>query len=357
MCLIDEAQQWSESAAVYLISRLRTEAKMKPRMKMTCNPDAASFLRRWLDEAGYLDENNLGIPKPEMDGKMKWFVRQGNEMIWGDSEQELIDKFGKDCGAMSFVFYAATCEDNPVLLDRDPSYLSKLKSLPRVEMLRLLKGAWHAKEEAAGLFKKEWVTMIDKFELPEPQAEARSWDLAASIPSEIYPDPDHTVGLKGLRDDSGCIFVTDMVRLRARPAEVRRVIMETGFNDGLHVGITIPRDAGAAGKDAAERLTADLMAEGLVVKQKPSQGKGKAKRFEPVSALAENRMIYVVKGEWNKVFFDELENFGSGRGHDDVVDALSDLVMELITKRVDKPVTLPSINAKTLLHDHRARIR
>lgn len=357
MFLVDEAQQFLENQVVYFISRLRTEAKMKPQLKMTCNPDSESFLRRWLDEAGYLDENNYGIPKPEMDGKLKWFVRQGNEMIWADTEEELKTKFGDDCGAMSFVFYSATCEDNPILLKRDPSYLSKLKSLPRVEMLRLLKGAWHAKEEAAGLFKKEWVRMVHEHELPEIDREVRSWDLAASIPSEIYPDPDYTVGLKGFRDKEGIIYITDLIRIRARPAEVRKTILETGFNDGLDVNITIPRDAGAAGKDAAERLTADLMAEGLVVRQKSSQGKNKGKRFEPVSALAENNMINVVIANWNKVFFEELESFGSGRGHDDCVDALSDLVYELITRKISKPVTLPTMDIPTKLAEHRQRIR
>ena len=357
MFLVDEAQQFLESKIVYFISRLRTEAKMKPQLKMTCNPDSECFLRRWLDEAGYLDENNLGIPIPEMDGKVKWFVRQGNEMIWADSEQELLDTYGDDCGAMSFVFYSATCEDNPILLKRDPSYLSKLKSLPRVEMLRLLKGAWHAKEEAAGLFKKEWVRMVYEHELPSKVREVRSWDLASALPSEIYPDPDYTVGLKGFIDDSGIVYVTDLVRKRARPAEVRRTITETGFNDGVDVTITIPRDAGAAGADAAERMTSDLMAEGLIVRQKPTRGQNKGKRFEPVSALAENNMINVVIANWNKVFFDELESFGSGRGHDDCVDALSDLVYELITRKISKPVALPQMDNPTMLAQHRERIR
>jgi phage terminase large subunit-like protein len=131
--------------------------------------------------------------------------------------------------------------------------------------------------------------------------------------------------------------------------------METGFDDGLSTIITIPRDAGAAGIDAAQRLTFDLMQEGLVVKQKPSQGKGKIKRFEPVSALAENKMIFVQRGGWNDIFFDELESFGSGRGHDDCVDALSDLVYELITRKVSKPVSIPNMNNPTLLAAHRTR--
>ncbi len=47
---------------------MRTMAKMKPVMKITCNPEYDCYLRKWLQAAGYLDEANYGIPLPEMDG-------------------------------------------------------------------------------------------------------------------------------------------------------------------------------------------------------------------------------------------------------------------------------------------------
>jgi len=132
LCLCDEIQQFEESQIVYLFSRLRTEANMRPRFLGTCNPEYDSFLRKWLQDAGYLDVNNFGIPFEHMSGVVKYFIRQGNDMIWRDTEEELLEEFGEDCGPMSFCFISATCRDNPVLLKRDPTYLSKLKNLPRI---------------------------------------------------------------------------------------------------------------------------------------------------------------------------------------------------------------------------------
>jgi phage terminase large subunit-like protein len=63
--------------------------------------------------------------------------------------------------------------------------------------------------------------------------------------------------------------------------------------------------------------------------------------------------VYVVKGDWNEAFFKELEAFGSGRGHDDIVDALSDLYRMLINKTINIPTILVNptkdINGNSLL--------
>jgi Terminase-like family. len=128
--LLDEMQQFEESQVVYFISRMRTDAGMKTQMLGTCNPLYESFLRVWLEQAGYLDED--GIPLESRAGVKTWFIRQGNTMIWRDSQEELIEQYGANCGPMSFSFVPAKCTDNPVLMERDPTYLFKLQSLPRV---------------------------------------------------------------------------------------------------------------------------------------------------------------------------------------------------------------------------------
>ena len=43
----------------------------------------------------------------------------------------------------------------------NPGYVSFLKAQPRVEMERLLLGSWYARVEAAGHFKREWVSKSD----------------------------------------------------------------------------------------------------------------------------------------------------------------------------------------------------
>ncbi len=103
-------------------------------------------------------------------------------MIWGDSEEELIEQYGKDCGAMSFRFISAKCTDNPVLLKHDSQYVTRLRSLPRIERMRLLEGAWLIQEESAGHYKREWTSPVMLSDVPPLVKLVRAYDLAGSTP-------------------------------------------------------------------------------------------------------------------------------------------------------------------------------
>lgn len=359
LVLIDEGQQLLESQVVYLISRMRTDADMQPRMLITCNPETNSYLRHWLQGAGYLDENNYGIPHEHMSNVEKYFIRQGNDMIWRDTREELLEEFGADCGPMSFRFISATCEDNPVLLERDPTYLSKLKNLPRIEMMRLLKGAWLVNEESSGFFKREWITTVTINDIPELTKIVRAYDLAGSLPSEKYPDPDWTVGVLMGQDSTGNIYVLDMVRYRQRAAVVQDNIINQGHEDVKDwgdVNVVIPEDAGAAGKQACDQMLGALMKEGLNVKRnKMSNVKNrKLKNFEPFCVAAENKMIYMLKGDWNESWLHELEVFDPAdrSNHDDIVDATADSFNFLATRKVHKAPIMPRVNAPTAKFYH-----
>jgi predicted phage terminase large subunit-like protein len=341
-----------EAMVVYFISRMRTDADVQPQMKMTCNPSFESFLRKWLHGAGYLDPNNYGIPLPERDGKIMYFVRMGNDMIWAETKQELLDKYGEDCGPMSFQFISAKCTDNPIMLKRDPSYLSKLKALPRVERMRLLEGAWDVCEESSGYFKKEWTTIISENQVPALRKVVRSYDIAGTLPSETNPSPDWTVGVQGGIDGEGNIYILDVVRYRERSAKVIDNIVQQAIKDGEGVLITVPEDAGQAAKTAANVMCSAINAEGFKVRRKKVSNvkNRKVKVFEPFSIAAENKMVYVVKAPWNDIFFDELQQFDGTRKstHDDIVDAVSDMYDELAVRKVHKPIPFSSINSPSM---------
>ena len=357
--LLDEAQQLLESQVVYFTSRMRTMAPMKPVMKLTCNPEYNSFLRVWLQEAGYLDENNYGIPRADRDGKEVYFIRQGNEMIWNDSREDLVEKYGEDSGITSFRFISATCEDNPVLLEHDKGYVSRLKALPRIERMRLLDGAWLVQESSAGYYKKEWTTPIMPADLPDMVKMVRAYDLAGSIPSEKYPDPDYTVGVLLGECRDGNIYVIDVTRYRKRFAGVLENIIETGLQDldnwGGIVTTYIPEDPSSSGKAACDNMIATISSAGVLVKKaKTSNTKNrKLKEFEPFAVCAENNMLYVTKADWNDIFHEELELFDpsvrlSGL-HDDIVDAAATAYLKLKTGRVIKAFSVPQIDSPTRL--------
>lgn len=332
--IVDEGQQLLEENTVYLQSRIRSKSDKLGQLKLTCNPQYDSYLREWLERAGYLDEE--GYPLPEMDGVTRWYCEVQGEVVFEETKEVALEKYGYlDVDPIPFVFYSANVHDNPWVAKYQPRYISKLKNLPPVERARLYEGCWYASEEASGYFKREWCGIISPKDVSLSAKRARAWDRAATLPSEAYPDPDWTVGVKGYMDDDGCIVIEDAYRMRDRAALVVNKVRDTGLRDGKGCLIGIPQDAGGAGKESAEMTYTLLLQAGLSTLINKARA-NKLARFEPFAIAAQNGRVKVVSGDWNKWFFDELERFDgiskSRRNyHDDVADACSDL-FSMITK-------------------------
>lgn len=326
--LVDEAQQLLEENVIYLISRLRSKSKRMHQLKLTCNPEYDSYLRVWLEDAGYLDEE--GYANPEMDGVTTYYCEVAGEVKFCKTLEEVKEKYGYlEVDAMPFVFYSATVHDNPWVARYSPRYISKLKNLPPLERARLYEGCWYAKEESAGYFKREWVEVIEPANVSLACKRARAWDRAATLPSDAQPNPDWSVGVKGYIEEDGTVVIEDAVRLRDRAAVVLKTIEQKGIEDGRGCIIGIPQDVGAAGKESSELAYAHLLKCGLNALINKTRA-NKLARFEPFAIAAHNRRIKIVRGAWNKWFLDELETFDgvnkSRRNyHDDVADATADL--------------------------------
>lgn len=329
LVIFDEATDFTEEMIVYLLSRMRNaNVNYKPQMFLMTNPDYNSFLRLWIQDF-YLDPQT-GIPKEELAGVKRYFFRQGNQMLWYNSleEAESVHGAGDSSGITSFTFIPATCRDNPPLLKAQPSYISNLMSLPRVEMERLLLGSWFARQEASGHFKREWCAMVDRPNIRATKR-IRAWDFAASKPSEQYPNPDWTRGTLISKDASSVYTVEDMVSLRDRVHKVEELVFRTAIQDGKETLISIPVDPNAQAAAYAKNLQRRLAEMGFNVRlTKPV--KSKLVRFAPFSSIAQAGFVQVVVAEWNKDFFDELEIFnGDGKTKDDIVDTCSDCIYHL----------------------------
>lgn len=339
--LFDEGTHFSETMVDYLRSRLRNvKSKYKTQMKITCNPDYDSFLRKWVE--WYLDPVT-GIPDPEKAGKTRYFVREGENMVWADTREELEEIYGEgeESGIVSFVFHPATIYDNPPLMEADPSYVSRLKSLTRVEKERLLYGSWYARPEESGYWKKDWVEFIHQRPL-KVKKRVRAWDISGSLPSETYPNPDWTVGVLMSLDEDNNYIVEDVCRFRDRFQGVFQKIVECAKADGVDTQIIIPADPGAAGKAYAQQLVRDLADLGFYSKIKTTN-QNKLTRFAPYASVSEAGFVKIVYGKWNDTYVDELEAFdGSRNKKDDQVDASSDAYWAL-TQAITLPnFTLPS---------------
>jgi predicted phage terminase large subunit-like protein len=341
LVIFDEATDFEEDMIVYLLSRMRNAyVDYKPQLFAMTNPDYNSFLRSWIEDY-YLDPAT-GIPIPEKSGHKRYFFRQGNAMLWYNSlaEAEAVHGAGNESGISSFTFIGATCRDNPPLLKAQPDYISRLMSLPRVEKERLLDGSWFARQESAGLFKREWVGMVDHAN-GRARKRIRSWDFAHSKPSEQYPNPDWTRGVLMSKDANNVYTVEDVVSIRDRVHEVEKLVFDTARHDGQDVIISIPLDPAAAAGAYAKDLQRKLAEMGFSVRLcKPV--KSKITRFAPFSSIAQAGFVNVVKANWNKDFFDELEIFNGERANkDDQVDCCSD-AMILLNKDTQLPsFTLP----------------
>jgi predicted phage terminase large subunit-like protein len=348
--LVDEAAEFTQEEILFLLSRLRG-AKYKGHMNitMTCNPSRDSFLYEWVKYS--LNEAD-GIPRNGTEDIRRYFFNESGKMYWADSIEELWEKHGEPLGKnrdpsngkitflpKSFRFIPLTVYDNPILLKNNSGYLANLLSQPRVNQLRYLHGSWTARAEGSGFFRREWVEVVD-FPPVNPVSKVRSWDLAASVPSESNPNPDWTSGVRLSRDKWGYYYIEHVNRFRKLSDGVIQELVETGHDDGPppECAVTIPKDPGAGGAAANRFFMAQLAENGIAAKSVPISGhSGKIARFLPFCALAEAGMVRIVRGDWNEEYLAELEHFeGSRNQKDDQVDATSD-AFNTLSRQVQLP--------------------
>jgi predicted phage terminase large subunit-like protein len=333
--LVDEAAEFTQEEILFLMSRLRS-ASYKGHLGLiaTCNPDRNSFLYNWVQYS--LDEET-GIPRPGTENITRWFVNLSGKMFWANDRQSLIDQYGEGCLPLSFRYIPMTIYDNPILLKNNPGYLANLLAQPRVNQQRYLFGSWTARAEGSGFFNRDWVTIVD---LPpvNPITKVRSYDIAASLPSESTPDPDWTAGVLMSRDKFGIYYIEDVRRYRKLTDSVLKDIVETAQFDGLDVTVTIPRDPGAGGKTANAFFIRTLAEHGIAAKSCVTSGHAsKVQRFLPFCSLAESKSVRLVRGDWNDDYLTELEFFSGSRNQkDDQVDASSD-AFNTLSKQVQLP--------------------
>jgi predicted phage terminase large subunit-like protein len=185
-----------------------------------------------------------------------------------------------------------------------------------LERERLLGGNWKIRPAAGLYFRREWCAVLD--EIPADLDIVRYWDLAATEKTE-FNDPDWTVGIKLGRDKNRGFWLLDMVRGRANPGDVERLLLNTATQDGKQVRIGFGKDPGQAGKTRAFHLVRALC--GFTVTAAPESG-DKLTRFGPFSSQCRAGNVKILRDSWNEELFRILEGFPE-LAHDDEVDACS----------------------------------
>lgn len=317
----DELTHFSEFQFFYALSRNRSTCGVRPYVRATCNPDADSWVARLI--SWWIDQDS-GYPIPERAGVLRYFTRLGNEMIWGDTPEEVLRKAGRDDGGLaieqvkSLTFIPSTLADNAILLKQDPSYKANLMALPRVERERLLGGNWKVRKTGGTYFPQAAARIIPA--VPDDVTHwVRRWDLAATKPHEGNTSPDATCGvLMGKRPDGWVI--ADVRHMREDASEVRRAIQNTAAQDRLkyrYVDIAIPQDPGQAGRDQAQSLTRLLAGYNVST---PRESGSKEVRAEAFAAQWQVGNVALVDAPWNAQFLAEMDGFPDA-DHDDAPDA------------------------------------
>lgn len=369
----DEGCQFEWSQIDYLISRLRSESKYPSRMVISCNPDPDHKIRELIE--WYLDEE--GYPDPSRDGVVRWFLRIDGEYVWGESREELIERYWdgvdktKKPRPLSFSFISANIFDNPPMLENNPEYLAFLEGLPEIEKAQLLKGNWYVRPEGANYFQRTYLKDVKS--VPLNSTHVRTYDKAGTERTSGNRYPDFTAGIKVSKDSDGFYYLSGDYceefiddgrystqttgRFCKKAGERDRIISKQAEFDGDDVIIVFSVDPGQAGLSEFASSSRPLIAKGFRVEKDPTPtNKSKLVKFTPFASLAQQGRVYIVKSSFDPKTYEalmkELESFNGERStttrKDDWVDAISSGINYLEKGDVIRPVAIPRIYAPTL---------
>ncbi|WP_460879966.1 terminase large subunit domain-containing protein [Pontibacter rugosus] len=163
----DELTHFSESTFFYMLSRNRSTCGVEPYVRATCNPDpdswVASFIDWWIDQEEKLPDGSpnptYGLPIVERAGKVRYFTKDGDSIVWGDTAEEVVARcphiFKGELANVrpkSVTFIPGSIYQNKELLSVDPGYLANLMAQDEATRASLLDGNWKIKLDGFGLF-------------------------------------------------------------------------------------------------------------------------------------------------------------------------------------------------------------
>jgi len=152
----------------------------------------------------------------------------------------------------------------------------------------------------------------------------RVWDLAATADGG-----DYTCGTLCAVDDTyKVLYIAHIARDQMSPQKVEELVKKVAEADGPGVGVYIEQEPGASGVALIDHFRRNVIPKGYVVHAVPSTKK-KVVRAQPMIAGAESGRVYLVEGDWNKVFEDEFDKFPTG-DNDDQIDGAAIAWQELI---------------------------
>ncbi len=342
----DELTHFTEGQFFYMLSRNRSTCGVKPYIRATTNPDADSWVANliawWIDQEE--ESPTYGLPIKERAGKVRYFLRVGADMHWADTPDELLkmvvrppgledDEFNPFDFVKSLTFIPASVYDNKKLLQKNPTYLGNLMSLPLVERERLLGMNWKVRASAGKVFNRDWFNGKILPNRPDKiKKRIRFWDKAASDAHENAGKSAYTVGLLLAEFDQGYL-VEDIVRGQWTSYQRNKMMLQTAETDGYGVHIWVEQEPGSGGKESYQdsiRLLAGYVIRG----ERPSGDK--IARAHGIAAQVEGGRVFLLQAPWNKAFIEECHNFPDQKLKDQV-DAFSGAFNKIARRKPQEP--------------------
>jgi len=156
----------------------------------------------------------------------------------------------------------------------------------------------------------------------------RYWDKAGTRAGRTATA--YTVGAKLGKDVRNRIWILDVVRGQWEAEEREAVIRQTADIDGKSVIIGLEQEPGSGGKESAQATIKNLLGF-RVYKERPIGDK--TLRADPFAVQVNNENVFMVRGEWNLPFIEELRHFPHSTTKDQV-DAASAAFNNLAKKTI-----------------------
>jgi len=332
---IEEAGQWTEEAYRFMFSRLRrlTGTPVPLRMRATCNPGGVGaewIRRRFIDFAKMLGNESYTV-KELIAAKKRGEALPERPIFVSPASSDIVQlckELGREPQGAYFIPWFA--QDNPGL--DQVEYRLQLAKLDSTTRAQLEHGDWWATR--GKLFRVEFFRYLD-FAPPKLFPYLRAWDLAATEPRK-GKDPDWSAGVKmGLehlqngkereapKDEFAPmrIVVAHSTRTRQEPGGTEAFVRGVAEADGKRVPVYIEEEPGSAGKNNTHNYASKVLP-GWRVEGVRKTG-SKLEYWKPLSADAENGLLYLVRGDWNAEFVEEFCSLteDDSHAHDDMADA------------------------------------
>lgn len=176
-----------------------------------------------------------------------------------------------------------------------------------------------------GMFK---VNMIRVVNAPPSKITkiVRYWDKAGTDALENKKAA-YTAGVRMARMENGCYLIYDVKRGQWGSHEREQTIKQTAQIDGKGTAVYTEQEPGSGGKESAQSTIRNL-AGFRVFADRPTGNK--ITRADTFSVQVNAGNVYIMRGEWNYEYLEELRHFPMGKFKDQV-DASSGAFAQLVT--------------------------